>query len=253
MTTKNSTLNAKLRDQPGGPVHTAYARYLRRFVSEYATKGVKVWALTGGNEPAGNTGKWQDLKFTAEEQRDFVKTDLGPALEGSGVKCAACPRRRVAVTRRYAPLRGASRSGGSCAPLSLTQPSPTPRGRLRCARTPPIHPTSSVSARPQAHDPRRPAQPPARLGRHRARGRWRGQVRRRHRRALVHGDRGLAGYVPAAGGDAREASGGLHPGHRGVRGLPAVVGRRLRGRLVARGALRPRRPGRREPLGGWVD
>jgi len=86
MTQKNSSLNARLRDQPGGPIHKAYARYLSRFVREYAAKGVKIWALTGGNEPAGNTGKWQDLEFSAEDQRDFIKTDLGPALEGSGVK-----------------------------------------------------------------------------------------------------------------------------------------------------------------------
>lgn len=86
MTQKNSTLNARLRDAPGGPIHQAYARYLRRFVTEYASNGVAVWAITGGNEPSGNTGKWQDLEFSAAQQRDFIKIDLGPALEGSGVK-----------------------------------------------------------------------------------------------------------------------------------------------------------------------
>ena len=87
MTTKNTTLNAELRDQPGGPIHQAYARYLSRFISEYAKKGVDVWAITGGNEPAGNTGKWQDLKFTAAGQRDFIKTDLGPMLAKNNPSC----------------------------------------------------------------------------------------------------------------------------------------------------------------------
>lgn len=87
MTTKNTTLNAKLRDAPGGPIHRAYAKYLSRFVSEYAKAGVRVWAITGGNEPAGNTGKWQDLKFTAEEQRDFIKADLGPTLRAENPQC----------------------------------------------------------------------------------------------------------------------------------------------------------------------
>ena len=87
MTTKNTTLNAVLRDQPGGPIHGAYARYLTRFVTDYAEHGVRVWAITGGNEPAGNTGKWQDLKFSAEQQRDFVKRDLGPALRSKHPEC----------------------------------------------------------------------------------------------------------------------------------------------------------------------
>ena len=87
MTTKNTTLNARLRDQPGGPIHRAYARYLSRFVSEYAARGVTVSAITGGNEPAGNSGKWQDLKFTAEEQRDFIKVDLGPTLRADNPRC----------------------------------------------------------------------------------------------------------------------------------------------------------------------
>lgn len=43
------------------------------------------------HHPAGNTGKWQDLRFTAAEQRDFIKMDLGPALQGSGGKHTPIP------------------------------------------------------------------------------------------------------------------------------------------------------------------
>jgi glucosylceramidase len=87
MTTKNTTLNAVLRDQPGGPIHRAYARYLSRFVTAYEEAGVRIWGITGGNEPAGNTGKWQDLKFSAAQQRDFIKADLGPVLRAENPEC----------------------------------------------------------------------------------------------------------------------------------------------------------------------
>lgn len=80
MTTRNSTLNATLRDRPGGPIHRAYAKYLSRFVSEYAAAGVNIWAVTTGNEPTGNGGKWQDLRFTAAMQRDWLARDLGPIM-----------------------------------------------------------------------------------------------------------------------------------------------------------------------------
>ena len=81
MTTTNSTLNAALRDRPGGPIHNAYARYLSKFASVYRQHGVPVWALTAGNEPAGNSGKWQDLKFTAAQQRVRTTEPLEPVSQ----------------------------------------------------------------------------------------------------------------------------------------------------------------------------
>lgn len=59
------------------------------FLDEYAKQGVNIWALTTQNEPT--TGfiydyKWQTTGFTPELQRDFVKLDLGPALENSSHK-----------------------------------------------------------------------------------------------------------------------------------------------------------------------
>ena len=80
MTTKNSSLNAKLRGVAGDKLHKSYAQYFCKFVAAYAAQGVDIWGVTVANEPAGNTGKWQDLKLSAEEERDFIKSDLGPAL-----------------------------------------------------------------------------------------------------------------------------------------------------------------------------
>ena len=63
---------------PTGAMAHVYSRYLVKFFESYKLKhGIDFWALTAGNEPAGNTGAWQDLKFSAAEQRDFIKTALG--------------------------------------------------------------------------------------------------------------------------------------------------------------------------------
>lgn len=60
-------------------------RYLVKFFEAYAAPehGIDFWGLTAQNEPAGNTGAWQDLKFTAAQQRDFIREVLGPALKAS--------------------------------------------------------------------------------------------------------------------------------------------------------------------------
>ncbi len=58
-----------------------------RFLDSYKTHNVSIWGLTIENEPgAGNspTYKWNSLGFTPELQRDFIKLDLGPALEKAG-------------------------------------------------------------------------------------------------------------------------------------------------------------------------
>ena len=75
MTATNSTINnPSLLGGPAGPMAHAYAAYLVKFFEAYKSEhGVDFWAVTAGNEPAGNTGKWQDLKFTATEQRDFIR------------------------------------------------------------------------------------------------------------------------------------------------------------------------------------
>jgi len=54
-----------------------------KFFDAYEQEGVSFWGLTVQNEPAGNTGGWQDLKMSAAEERDFIKTSLGPAIASS--------------------------------------------------------------------------------------------------------------------------------------------------------------------------
>ena len=84
MTQQNRTIkNPTLKNGPMSPTAQSYAEYLVKFFEEYAAEGIRFWGLTAQNEPAGNTGAWQDLKFTAAQQRDFIKTCLGPALKAS--------------------------------------------------------------------------------------------------------------------------------------------------------------------------
>ncbi|KAL3186893.1 hypothetical protein MRX96_004706 [Rhipicephalus microplus] len=72
---------------PGGPYYKAWANYFVRFFQEYERNGIKFWGLTAENEPTAGfvpTYPFQSLGFTPALQRDFIKFDLGPALEKAG-------------------------------------------------------------------------------------------------------------------------------------------------------------------------
>lgn len=79
MTQTNSTVdNPRLRDEP--QVYQAWALYFSKFFSAYHDEGIDFWGVTTQNEPNGNTGAWQDLKYSATEMLNFVKGYLGPQL-----------------------------------------------------------------------------------------------------------------------------------------------------------------------------
>lgn len=57
-----------------------------RFLEEYEKHNLSFWGLTTGNEPtAGEMTNYsfQALGFTPKLQRDWIATDLGPALRSS--------------------------------------------------------------------------------------------------------------------------------------------------------------------------
>lgn len=57
-----------------------WAEYLARFIVEMKRQeGIRVWALTVQNEPAANQ-TWESCLYTAEQERDFIRDYLGPAL-----------------------------------------------------------------------------------------------------------------------------------------------------------------------------
>ncbi|KAK7115929.1 lysosomal acid glucosylceramidase-like [Littorina saxatilis] len=85
-TNKNMTGNGTLIGQPGGPYYRTWANYFVRFLQEYQKHNITFWGLTAQNEPTdGYIYKhyFQAMGFTPEQQRDFIKLDLGPALHNN--------------------------------------------------------------------------------------------------------------------------------------------------------------------------
>ncbi|XP_064355199.1 lysosomal acid glucosylceramidase [Dromaius novaehollandiae] len=75
-----------LKGQAGDKYHKTWANYFVRFLDEYAKHNLTFWAVTAENEPSAgliNNYPFQCLGFTAEQQRDFIAQDLGPALANS--------------------------------------------------------------------------------------------------------------------------------------------------------------------------
>ena len=62
----------------------AWARCYVRFIQEYAREGVAIWGVSVQNEPAA-TQRWDSCIYSAEEERDFVRDHLGPALNAAGL------------------------------------------------------------------------------------------------------------------------------------------------------------------------
>ena len=62
----------------------AWAQCYVRFICAYAAEGVPVWGVSVQNEPAAQQ-RWDSCLYTAEDERDFVRDHLGPALHGAGL------------------------------------------------------------------------------------------------------------------------------------------------------------------------
>lgn len=61
-----------------------WANYYVKFINEYQKEGIPVWGLTIQNEPMA-TQIWESCIYTAEDERDFLKTYLGPTLKKAGL------------------------------------------------------------------------------------------------------------------------------------------------------------------------
>ncbi len=72
----------------GGELRPEYAavwaRSYVRFIQAYAAEGVPIWGITVQNEPAA-TQRWDSCIYSAEQERDFVRDHLGPALHEAGL------------------------------------------------------------------------------------------------------------------------------------------------------------------------
>jgi glucosylceramidase len=61
-----------------------WAKYFVKYIQAYAAEGVTIWGITVQNEPKA-VQSWDSCVFTAEEERDFVREHLGPALAEAGL------------------------------------------------------------------------------------------------------------------------------------------------------------------------
>jgi glucosylceramidase len=62
----------------------AWAEYYCKFIKAYQKEGIPIWGLTVQNEPMA-VQSWESCIYTAQEERDFVKSHLGPALARAGL------------------------------------------------------------------------------------------------------------------------------------------------------------------------
>lgn len=65
--------------------YQAWAEYFARFIKAYEAEGIPVWGVSIQNEPMAKQ-IWESCLYTAEEERDFLKNNLGPTLHRQGLK-----------------------------------------------------------------------------------------------------------------------------------------------------------------------
>lgn len=72
----------------GGKLDKAFyqpwANYYTKFIRAYQAEGIPVWGITIQNEPMA-TQRWESCIYTGEEERDFLKNNLGPTMQKAGL------------------------------------------------------------------------------------------------------------------------------------------------------------------------
>jgi glucosylceramidase len=61
-----------------------WAQCFVRFIRAYEAEGVPVWGVSVQNEPQA-VQRWDSCIYSAEQERDFVRDHLGPALHAAGL------------------------------------------------------------------------------------------------------------------------------------------------------------------------
>ena len=86
----------------------AWAQCYVRFIHAYEAEGVPVWGVSVQNEPEARQ-RWDSCLYTAEEERDFVRDHLGPALYAAGlarVRIVVWDHNRDAMVERASVIYG---------------------------------------------------------------------------------------------------------------------------------------------------
>jgi len=63
----------------------SWANYFTKFIKAYEKDGMPVWGISIQNEPMAKQ-IWESCIYTAEEERDFLKNNLGPTMQKAGLK-----------------------------------------------------------------------------------------------------------------------------------------------------------------------
>jgi glucosylceramidase len=64
--------------------YDVWAKYIVKYIQAYSNEGIKIWAITPQNEPY-YAATWESCLYTPQEERDFIKNNLGPRLEEAGL------------------------------------------------------------------------------------------------------------------------------------------------------------------------
>ena len=80
MKDNNSTVGGSLK----AIYYAVYANYFVKYIQAMQAEGITVTAITPQNEPL-NPNNNPSLYMTAEQQRDFIKNNLGPAFQTAGI------------------------------------------------------------------------------------------------------------------------------------------------------------------------
>ncbi|MFZ4620244.1 MAG: glycoside hydrolase family 30 protein [Bacteroidota bacterium] len=64
--------------------YKSWALYYTKFIKAYETEGLPMWGITVQNEPMAKQ-TWESCIYTAEEERDFLKSYLGPTMAQQGL------------------------------------------------------------------------------------------------------------------------------------------------------------------------
>ncbi|MFV0606558.1 MAG: glycoside hydrolase family 30 protein [Niabella sp.] len=75
-TNSNMLQGGKLKKE----FYKPWADYYVKYINELVKEGIPVWGLSVQNEPMA-TQRWESCIYTAEDEADFIKNALGPALQ----------------------------------------------------------------------------------------------------------------------------------------------------------------------------
>ncbi len=63
--------------------YDAWANMYVKFINAYEADGMPIWGISIQNEPMA-TQRWESCIYSAEEERDFLKNNLGPTMHKAG-------------------------------------------------------------------------------------------------------------------------------------------------------------------------